>query len=120
NRGVQTVTFNGASSGLNGTFTTQSFYNLAVSDGKSLTLAGSTPAVVAANLSIGVGAGLTDGGNLIEVRGGIANSGTHSSGSNSAAFGIELDGAATQTISGKGTYGNLIINNSNNVALGDS
>jgi hypothetical protein len=120
NRGVQTVSFNGASSALSGAFTSQSFYNLAVADAKSLALAGSTPSVVAANLSIGVGASLSDGGNLIEVRGGITNNGTHTSGSNSASFGIELDGSSSQTITGKGTFGNLIINNSSNVALGDS
>ncbi len=119
-RGVQTVTFNGASSGLNGTFTTQSFYNLVVADAKSLTLSSTTPAVVANNLSIGSGAELADGSNLIEVRGGITNNGIHSSASNSATFGIELDGSSTQTITGKGTFGNLIINNPNNVSLGDS
>lgn len=119
-RGVQTVTFNGSSSTLNGTFTTQSFYNLAVADAKSVTLAASTPAIVANNLTLGAGASLADGGNLIEVRGLVTNNGTHSSASNSAAFGIEMDGSVAQTITGKGTFGNLIINNTNNVALGDS
>lgn len=120
NRGVQTVTFSGASSGLNGTFTTQSFYNLAIAEAKSLTLSASTPVVVANDLTIGSGASLTDGGNLIEVRKDIANNGTHTSASNSAAFGIELDGTVTQTITGKGTFGNLIINNANSVNLADS
>ena len=120
NRGTQTTTFNGNASALNGTFTTQSFHNLAVAASSNLTLAASTPVVVANNLTINSGATLADGGNLLEARTGITNNGTHSSASNSSAFGIELDGSATQTITGKGTFGNLIINNSNNVALGDS
>lgn len=119
-RGTQTTTFNGSGSVLEGTFTTQSFFNLAVADGASLTLAASTPVVVANNLVLGSGASLADGGNLIEVRLGITNNGTHSSASNSSAFGIELDGSAAQTIGGKGTFGNVIIRNSNNVSLTDS
>lgn len=119
-RGVQTVTFNGSSSGLSGSFTSESFYNLEVAAARSLTLAGSTPVVVSNNLVLGTGATLADGGNKIEVRVGITSNGTHTSASNSSTFGIELNGPATQTISGKGTFGNLIINNTNNVALSDS
>ncbi len=120
NRGTQTTTFNGTSSTINGTFTTQSFLNLTVAANSNLTLAASSPVIVANNLTINSGATLVDGGNLLRARAGITNNGTHSSASNSSAFGIELDGSATQTITGKGTFGNLIINNSNNVALGDS
>src|SRR5690606_105440 len=101
-------------------FSTQSFHNLAVAANASLTLAASTPVVVQNHLTIGVGGQLTDGGNLIEVRGNIDSDGTHVSASNSAGFGIELDGSAPQTISGNGIYGNLIIRNSLNVSLLDS
>ncbi len=75
---------------------------------------------MANNLVLGSGASLADGGNLIEVRGAITNNGTHTSASNSESFGIELDAGSAQTINGKGTYGNLIINNPSNVSLTDS
>ncbi len=120
NRGVQTVTFNGVASVLDGTFTTQSFHNLSVATGASLTLAASTPVVVSNNLTIGVAGQLADGGNLIEVRATVDNEGAHVSASNSAAFGIEMDGSSPQYISGNGDFGNLIIRNSLSVFLQDS
>lgn len=127
-RGAQTVFFNGNNSRINGDFSVDSFFNLTVASNRTLTLEDSSPVLVANNLRINTGATLDDGssqpsnaGNLIQVRRSLINSGTHLSEDNSEDFGIILNSPTLpQAISGSGTFGNLIINNSENVQLNDN
>jgi hypothetical protein len=119
-RGTQTVFFTGTSGGLQGNFTTDSFFNLEVANSASLTLAAASPVVVVNDFTMRTGSTVTDGDNLIEVRRSLINRGVHVSSGLSSVFGIEMKGSALQTISGTGTYGNLIINNASGVELTDS
>jgi fibronectin-binding autotransporter adhesin len=115
--GINTTTFNGMGAK---TFTN----NGAISGGLnyltlnkpagSLTLAGSAAATttVLADLTITAGT-LADGGNTIDVKGNVVNSGTHT-----GAGKIQLSSSvAAQTISGtNGTFSNLQLNNTFNTA----
>jgi hypothetical protein len=104
--GAQTFTNNGAiTSGLN-------YLTVNKSSG-TLTLAGSvTTTTVLADLTITAGT-LADGGNTIDVKGNVVNSGTHS-----GAGMIQLSSStAAQTISGtNGIFQNLRLNNTFNTA----
>lgn len=119
-RNSQTVAFNGQNSQLDGDFVTHTFHNLAVREGASLEIDSGSLVRVMNNLTIELNATLDDGDVLIEVRNGVTSNGTHVSSANSDVFGITLNAATPQQISGRGVYGNLIINNTANVSLMDS
>jgi fibronectin-binding autotransporter adhesin len=114
--GTNVTTFNGTGAQTftnNGTITTGLNYLTVNKSSGTLTLAGSvTTTTVLADLTITSGT-LADGGNTIDVKGNVTNSGTHS-----GAGMIQLSSAtAAQTISGtNGTFQNLRLNNTFNTA----
>lgn len=115
--GTNVTTFNGSGNKTftnNGAITGGLNYFTINKPGGSLTLTGSAASTttVLADLTITSGT-LADGGNTIDVKGNVANSGTHS-----GAGMIQLSSSsATQTISGtSGVFSNLKFNNTFNTA----
>lgn len=99
-----TVTFDSttATQGISGATT---FNNLTIANTFGLVTANSSLTVNAA-LTLNASAQFADGGNIVTVKGNVANSGTHSGTGR-----IELSGgAAAHTLSGSGAYGSLRIN----------
>lgn len=117
NGGTSSVTMFGSAAQLSGDFTTESFHQLILDPNASLTLQSASPIRVLNTLEIKSGANLNDNGNAIQLRGNVINQGTHSSPSNSANNTLVFEGSSLQTISGSGVFGNLVLNNSNNLQL---
>lgn len=114
--GNNTVTFTGNAASTTGEFTgSNAFYNLRLANNVTLTQGAAIR--VNNDLTINSGATFANGNFVLEVLRNISNNGTHTSPSNSAAHGLFLIGSFNQLLSGNGTYGNVIVNNVNNIEV---
>jgi len=120
NGGNSSFTMFGTSAELSGDFTTQSFYQFIVDNNAVVTLQASSPIRATNSLTIHSGGTLHDNGNAVQLRGNATNNGTHTSPSASSTNTLVFDGTGLQQISGTGTFGNLVINNVDNVQLNNS
>ncbi|MGB3182322.1 MAG: T9SS type A sorting domain-containing protein [Cyclobacteriaceae bacterium] len=100
--------FNGTTQTLTGD---TEFYNVQSDVSGSLSLAPGTAVTVTNDLNINSGT-LTDNGNLVTVQGDITLNGQHNS---TGSGGILLQGDALQRMAGRGIFGEVIIDNINNV-----
>ncbi|HAC16327.1 MAG TPA: hypothetical protein DCE78_10355, partial [Bacteroidetes bacterium] len=117
--GNNTVTFTGADSELDGDFSSNNFYNFTVEASKNLTLLAGTVVRVNNTLTLGTGSTMTEdaGGNEIDLRGNAVFNGDHISPSLSSTNGLLLNHSSAQTLSGTGSFGNVINNNSAGVSI---
>ncbi|MDP2189147.1 MAG: hypothetical protein Q8J69_10740 [Sphingobacteriaceae bacterium] len=120
NGGTSTVTLFGNAAQISGDFTTQSFHQLTIDQNATVTQQASSPIRVLNTLEIRTGATLNDNGNAIQLRGNVINNGIHTSPSNSASNTLVFEGVNLQSITGTGVFGNLVLNNSNNLLLNNS
>ncbi len=88
----------------------RSYFGLAVGGGSTKTASGAI--TTNQNLTIESGTTFHDAGNVITVKGNVANNGVHS-----GAGGILLNGTIQQQISGVGSFAKLELNNSNGALL---
>jgi hypothetical protein len=91
---------------------TPQFYNLYKTTSNTLALNDDIDVDNELHLQSGI---FNDGDNSLTVQGNVWMDGTHAWGGTSE--GIKLNGSATQTLTGNGTFGKLAINNSNGVSL---
>ena len=117
NGGTSTVTLFGTAAQLSGDFTTQSIHQLTLEVSSNITLQASSPIRVLNILEIRTGASINDNGNAMQLRGNVINNGTHSSPSNSAINTLVFEGSTTQIVSGQGIFGNVVLNNTNNLQI---
>jgi hypothetical protein len=116
----QTTTFNSSSgqtiSGVSGNLT--NFANLVISSGGTVNLTSNTQILVNKNLNLTSGT-FSDAGNTVTILGNIDNSATHFS--SGITGGLIFSGSSSQIISGNGSgkFGNVTLNNSNNVNMAD-
>ena len=116
--GNTVMTFTGTNSAIQGDFSAQTIYQLAVDSSGVLSLSGSgTSLQITSNLTINSGAVLHDSTHLIDLKGGMTNYGEHRSLTNTASNTLQFTGTATQTVTGSGIFGNLVVNNGYTVAL---
>lgn len=120
NGGTSTVTMFGSAAQISGDFTTQSIHQLTIDQGATVTLQAASPIRVLNTLDIKATATLNDNGNAIQLRGNVINNGTHSSPTNSAVNTLVFEGSTLQTLSGTGTFGNIVLNNSSNLQLNNA
>jgi len=114
--GNNTVSFTTASAATTGTFTTpHAFFNLRVNASATLTLGANV--LVNNNLTIQTGATLVNGNHQLDLMRDVSNQGMHTSPSNSGTNGLRLLGTSQQIVSGNGTFGNVIVNNSGNIEI---
>lgn len=114
--GNNTVSFTSGNGATSGTFiSSNAFYNLKVNAAASLNLGANV--LVNNHLTIETGATLVNGNNQLDVVRDLTNQGTHTSPSNSGTNGLRLIGSSQQLISGNGTFGNIIVNNSGNIEI---
>ncbi len=114
--GNNTVSFTSVNGATSGTFTgSNAFYNLKVNAAASLDLGANV--LVNNNLTIETGATLVNGDNQLDLIRDLTNQGIHTSPSNSGTNGLRLIGTSQQLISGNGTFGNVIVNNSGNIEI---
>lgn len=118
NAGTNTTRLNGNPSQIVGAMTgSNSFYNFIVGSGAALTLQLASPIRINGLFTIQSAASISDNSQEIDCRANIVNNGTHISSTNSSTNTLVLAGSVTQQISGTGSFGNLVVNNSNNVNL---
>lgn len=120
NGGTSTVTMFGNAAQISGDFTTQSFHQLTIDQNAAVTQQAASPIRILNTLEIRTGASLNDNGNAVQLRGNVINNGTHSSPSNSATNTLVFEGTTLQSITGTGTFGNVVLNNSSNLQLNSS
>ncbi|MHB1278415.1 MAG: beta strand repeat-containing protein, partial [Bacteroidia bacterium] len=112
------LSFTGTNSAIQGDFSSQTIYQLAVDTNSVLSLSGSgTSLQITSQLTINSGAVLHDSSHLIDLKGAMTNNGEHRSLSNSASNTLQFTGSAAQTVSGSGIFGNLVVNNGYTVNL---
>jgi hypothetical protein len=118
NAGTNTTRINGNPSQILGAITaSNAFNNFIVGSSAALTLQTASPIRVNGLFTIQASASINDNAQEIDCRGNMVNNGTHSSPSNSSVNTLILSGTPTQQISGNGTFGNMVVNNGNNVNL---
>lgn len=114
--GTNTVTFTGNAASTTGTFTgSNAFHNLRLANNVTLTQGAAIR--VNNNLTINSGATFANGNFPLEVLRDVSNSGTHTNPSNSGVNALILMGTVNQLLSGNGTYGNVVVNNANNIEI---
>ncbi|NJK93803.1 MAG: hypothetical protein HC905_01705 [Bacteroidales bacterium] len=116
----QVTTFNGSNqviSGIAGNLT--NFANLKIWSTGSVSLANNTNLEINKTFSL-VSGTFSDEGNTVNILGNIDNSATHFS--STASGGLRLSGTSRQIISGSGSgkFGNITLNNPNDVAMVDN
>ncbi|HCS21527.1 MAG TPA: hypothetical protein DIW47_13370 [Bacteroidetes bacterium] len=116
--GNSVLTFTGTNSAIEGDFSSQTIYQLALDSSSILSLSGSGTSLQITNqLTINSGAILHDSSHLIDLKGAMTNNGEHRSLSNSASNTLQFTGSSAQTVTGSGVFGNLVVNNGNTVNL---
>ncbi|MBI1223211.1 MAG: hypothetical protein GC180_11455 [Bacteroidetes bacterium] len=116
--GTSTVKFTGSSSALEGDFSSTAIYHLKVDTNAVLSLSGASTSVkVSSTLTIYPGAILNDSSHLLNITGNMVNYGQHKSLTNSSSNTLQFGGTSTQTITGTGSFGNLVVNNGNSVSM---
>ncbi len=112
------LTFNGTASAIQGDFSAQSIYQLALDSNTVLSLSGNGTSLQITNfLTLNSGAVLHDSSHLIDLKGNMTHYGEHRSLANSASNTLQFTGTATQTVTGSGVFGNLVVNNGYTVTL---
>ncbi len=116
NAGANTTRINGNPSQILGAMTgTNAFNNFIVGSAAALTLQTASPIRINGLFTIETAATINDNAQEIDCRGNVVNNGAHNSPSNSSVNTLTLAGTPTQQISGNGSFGNIVVNNGNNV-----
>ena len=116
--GTAGVVFNGSASAISGNFSIQSIYRLTVDSSAALSVSGAGSSLRIDNsLEIKVGALLYDSAHQVDVYGSVTNNGEHISQSNTSSNTLRLIGSSVQQIYGTGIFGNLVIENTNDVFI---
>lgn len=112
--GTNTTTFNGGNQTISGTSATN-FYNLNVSSVSSLTVNNNFS--ISSNLTISPG-NLVLNSYKATLSGNLSNNGSYTD--DNSTGGVGLEGSSQQTLSGTGSFGRLILNNSAGAKLSNS
>lgn len=116
--GTSMVKFTGTSSQLDGDFSSGAIYHLKIDSSAILSLTGSSTSIqVTSTLTINPSAILHDSSHLLDIKGNVVNYGEHRSISNTSSNTLQFTGSSSQTISGTGIFGNLVVNNGNTVTM---